>query len=174
MTSTTPLPTWQDYQNADIAILKEIVRQGESRLQAQLQAALAADARAGLLSSLQAASSAALFVAAAQTEISGLAETAAYISAACLLIGASLAAWALRPIDFGFVGNRPSNWIDSIRDRERLKIGLAGTAVHLDKYLAQNDRYMAGNARLTRASLIALIAGPVLAAAYLALSQIRC
>lgn len=167
MTTSPTFPAWQDYASADPELLQEIVRQAEIRMQAQLQSALAADARAGLLSSLQAAASAALFVAAAQAEIAGQAETAAYISASLLALGALFAAFALRPVDFGFVGNKPSNWIDDIIAKENKQIGLAGTAEHLDKYLRLNDQRMSENAKLVSTSLLFLIGAPAVSAGYL-------
>lgn len=167
MTIPPAFPAWQDYASADPELLQEIVRQAEIRMQAQLQSALAADARAGLLSSLQAAASAGLFVAAAQADIKGSAEAAAYISASLLALGALLAACALRPIDFGFVGNKPSNWIDDIIAQETKQTGLAGTAEHLDKYLRLNDQRMSTNARLVSGSLFFLVGAPTASAVFL-------
>lgn len=159
--------TYDAFLSANENILGEAIRQGELRLQAQLQSALASDARAVGLASLQAAASAGLLVAAAQDDISGIGEAAAYISAALLLLGAIAACLALSSVGFGFVGNRPGLWRECIQQKDTFKTCMASSAAQLDKYLILNDETMRKNGKLTNLSVLFLGLAPISAFALL-------
>ena len=157
------------YRNASAAWLKEIIRQGELRLQCQLQAAIAADARAGVLASIQAAASAALIVFGAQSDIVGTVEAAAYSAAAPLFIGALMSAWSARPVAFFFPGLEPKDWLPAVdTDEPRVACDRA-YAEYLDDYLKDNARFMKRNGRWLTASLGTLALAPVFAIAALLL-----
>lgn len=144
-------------------MLREIIRQGELRLQAQLQAALAADARAGAMASLQAAASAALIVLGTQDTVSGATEAASYGAAAILLLGSMMAAWAARSVPFDFPGLAPMDWAEAVETDEPEESAMRYYASYLDEYLAANDATMVGNGRLIRVAL-ACLPGAVLVA----------
>jgi hypothetical protein len=173
MTSAPEQPApWQDFQSAAPKILDEIIRQGEARLQAQLAAAIAADTRSGLLASIQGAASVALFVAGAQTDVTGAAEAAANVCGIALALGAGFGVWASRPVDFGFPGNNPSNWLEPIQNQESLQVARAGTAHLLDKYLKLNDWQMRRQQRWTLLSVSCLIVAPIVAFAVVMIDRL--
>ena len=141
-------------------ILSEVIRQGEARMQAQLTAALAADARAGTLASVQAGGAAALLVFAAGDAASETAAVGAMAAAACLAVGACLAALALRPCDFGWVGSRPCDWVEGGVVSYTVPGAMAETCQHLDKYLRLNERTMVRNNRFAHGAVVALALAP--------------
>lgn len=163
---------YEDFAKGDLKVITEIIRQGEARLQAQLQTALACDTRSVGLASLQSAASAALIIAAAQDDISGSSEVACYLSAIILLSGAVVAGWALRSVGFAFVGNRPKFWVACIGNGDKLAECLAGTAVHMDKHLALNDEIMKRHGRLTNMSLACLALAPLAALSALCFAHV--
>lgn len=156
-----------EFKGATKGWLDDIIRQGELRLQAQLQAAIAADARAGLLASIQAATSAALVVFGGSNEVTGDAERAAYVAASFALVGSILALIALRPITFDFAGLRPRDWLPAIETNEPELSAKRYYAGYLDEYLCANDGRMRVNGRLAFASICSLIIAPLAAIASL-------
>lgn len=157
------------FKGASREWVREIIRQGELRLQAQLQAALAADARAGVLASIQAAASAALVLFGGADDVTGSTEAAAYWAAAVAFLGAACAGIAARPISFDFAGLEPHDWAHAVQTREPEDSAERAYAEYLDDYLKDNAKRMAGNGRLSLASLGAMIATPVVAVIVLVL-----
>ncbi len=156
-----------DLLPADIAILDEVIRQAELRMQVQIQLALAADARAGVLATIQGTGSAALFVVAAQsTTPIALAPTLA--AATVLAVGAVLAAVAARPVDIGAPGTRPRDWLSDIRSGVPLARSRADAAWLLDRSLIDNEKIMISNNRWTTRSIHCLAAAPIVSALALA------
>lgn len=153
-----------DYRGADPDFLSEIIRQGELRLAAQLQAALAADARGGWLASVGAAGAAALIAVGAQETVVGKEELASYFGACAFAISAILAAFGARPVKFEFPGMRPADNVPAIGDTawptHRSK---AAYAQYLDEYVEANDDFMARNAHWTRRAMFAAVCAPVVA-----------
>lgn len=154
----------EDLIPSDPAILDEIIRQAEGRLQAQLQAAIASDNRAMVLASIQAAASAALVVAGGQDDISGAGELASYAASFVLFLGSACAAWSARPVPFGFMGTNPADWVDAIKTNEQLLSARAHYAAFLDEYLRLNAQFMENNTPWTKGALIALVIAPIAAA----------
>ena len=156
-----------DLLPADIAVLDEVIRQAELRMQVQIQLALAADARAGVLATIQGTGSAALFVVAAQsTAPVALAPTLA--AAIVLALGAVLAAVAARPVAIGAPGTRPRDGVSDIRAGVSLARARADTARLLDKYLIENEEIMVSNNRWTTRSIFCLAAAPIMSGLLLA------
>ncbi len=162
-TPATPSQPGDAFKGASADWVKEIIRQGELRLQAQLQSALAADARAGVLASIQAAVVAALVVFGGSDEVRGAEEAAAYTAAAFTFVGAVLAGVAARPIAFDFPGLAPLDWAHAIQTGEAEDSANRAYAEYLDEYLRANDSRMKVNGWLTRAALAAMVLAPAAA-----------
>lgn len=151
---------WRSFAVANPTVLAEIIRQAELRLQAQLQSALAADARAGVLASIQGAAAAGLMVVAMSGEVSRAAATAALSAGVCLAVGSVCCAFALRPVPFCIVGNYPSMWLPDLAG-ESIIGAQAGTAAYYDEHLKKNEAQMASNNGLTRVGIFALVVSPM-------------
>jgi hypothetical protein len=151
----------------DPLVLDEIIRQAELRMQAQLQLAVAADARSGLVARVQGAASAALVAVAAQTGPASLAFAPAIAAAVVLGAGTVLAAVASRPVSFGYPGAHPGDWLEDIKQGTSLLQARAETAALLDKYLRLNETVMTNNNRWATWSIICLMAAPVASGAML-------
>ncbi|MNQ63342.1 hypothetical protein D3C85_777210 [compost metagenome] len=167
-TAATPSQPGDAFEGASADWVKEIIRQGELRLQAQLQSALAADARAGVLASIQAAVVAALVVFGGSDEVRGAEEAAAYSAAALTFLGAVLAGIAARPIGFDFPGLAPLDWAEAVQTKEPEDSANRAYAQYLDDYIKANDDRMKINGWFTRAALVAMVLAP--AAAVIALA----
>lgn len=135
---------------ADDSLLKEILREAESRLEVQLTTALASDMRAMTFLGFIAAS---IVVCAAGTLSLMTSSTPDMVLGAIGwfatmgLIGSSYYAFqATRPIDFGVVGNDPSSWIGDVTNRTSLHEALAEQCAHYDDCLKSNRVAMAKSA----------------------------
>ncbi|PJK29957.1 hypothetical protein [Minwuia thermotolerans] len=147
------------YSAASAEILREIIRQAEIKLQAQLQAALAADSRALGVAAAMATIAALLMGGAAAVFQSATAPAAlAWIGvwvAGILLFAGTLAVVSARAIGFDFPGSEPSAWEDDIGNASTLKQSLGDMADHYDTMIADNARRMKRAGWIFNASLIA-------------------
>ena len=162
ITSNHPQVDYRSLLPATVATLDEIIRQSELRIAVQIQLALAADGRAGLLASLQSTASVALLIA-SFSDIKGPAAGAAVGAAAALGVAACLSAWAAQPVSFGLPGTKPGDWVDSISVKKSLHTDKAEYAAHLDKYLTLNSSVMAENCNWVRISMVATAFAPIAA-----------
>lgn len=146
-------------KQADPDLLKEVLRSAESRLDAQLTTALAADSRAmnflGFTAALAVASIGASLAILASDEV---------LAAIGLIFGAGfvVAAWfayeAAKPIDFEMIGNYPSEWVSDIVGSVSLHDASAELAAHYDEMLKNNSAAMvASGSKLTLSAKIAKI-----------------
>ncbi|MFN7130053.1 MAG: hypothetical protein ACK4OJ_13415 [Brevundimonas sp.] len=149
-----------EFKGASAESVKEIIRQGELRLQAQLQAAIAADGRSNALAAIQAAAAAALIVYAGGAGVEETSALAAFMAAAFFIAGAIFAAWAARPIAFDFAGLHPSDWVEAIKTKEPVDSARRAYATYLDEYLKANDIRMAENGNYTVRSIKMLSMAP--------------
>jgi hypothetical protein len=159
----TPDPTEAediDWDGVKEPMARQILQQAETRLQAQLQAALASDARAMTVASV-------LITLATATTAAALAYwdkagnlpilIGGLVAAAFMLAGAAFGVWAARPTDFYFPGNQPEKWIP-IRKGNLIE-ALGGEAENQGQRIAINDELLVANAKaLTRAALLAVAA----------------
>ena len=152
-----------EFKGASPESMKEIIRQGELRLQAQLQAALAADSRSNALVAIQAAAAAALVVYAGSADVKGTPEFTAFVSAAFFSVGAMFAAWAARPVSFDFAGLNPSDWVPAIESAEPVDSARRAYATYLDDYLKDNAARMSANGGWTMMSIKMMAMAPVAA-----------
>jgi hypothetical protein len=130
-------------------VLQEVVREGEIRLQSQLQIATAADQRALTIAGFQIASATAALaggVALAVKQGPDLLLAALALGFAGALLGAAwIAVRTVRPSKFSIPGNRPSGWLPerwlsaSAKDFS-LKKARIEQAACLDEAIEENDR----------------------------------
>lgn len=149
---------WSD---VDQKMALQILKQGETYLTAQLQAALAADARAAALAGLYTTLSLAVFAGGLgywdkTGNLSAL--LSAIASGTSLAIAAALSAYAARPIDFYFPGNAPRNWIPYRKAPLVPMIG--GEAEHCDRGIAANDLQLSKNQHAVRRAYWFAIGAP--------------
>jgi hypothetical protein len=151
-----------DWSGVDEKMARQILTQGEIFLSAQLQAALAADARAttmaGLYTTLALATLAGGFGYWDKTsDIAPL--LAALVAGSLLAVAAAMAAWAARPIDFYFPGNQPSQWFAGRLNNLVTMIG--GEAENYDTRIAYNDARLGENQTAIRRAFIVAIVSPL-------------
>ena len=159
--------------------LSEIVREAESRLNAQLTAAIAADQRAlsfaGLLAVaavLTASAGGSLLIGEAENALLGwvaISVTGAFVIAMlCAILSA-------RPASFQFLGNDPAEWVGDISANKSLHESLAEMAAHYNEMLAHNRKLMKVNGLLMSLSFIVawggLVSGAIAAVIILAGGQ---
>lgn len=146
-------------KGADKALLKEILREAESRLQAQLSSALAADMRAITFLGFLAAVTVATFGAGmAAIDKSFPLSVIAIFTGSGFGISCFYAFEAARPVDFHFVGNDPSSWRRDIEASIEINDAIAEQVAYYDDMLKENRRAMAESAaQLQRAANVARI-----------------
>jgi hypothetical protein len=156
MTAETTETTEIDWVGVTEATARQIMAQGETFMQAQLQAAIAADGRATAMAGLY--TTLALAVLAAGFGYPDKSALMAGLGAGVFLILAALfASWAARPCDFYFPGNQPSQWF-GVRTIE-LPLLLGGEAENYDARIAFNETALASSKRaLGRAHVLAVLA----------------
>jgi hypothetical protein len=154
-------------------VLGEVVREGELKLQSQLQASLAADSRALSLAGFSLTGSTALLGAAAALSHDNAPDfPIIYIATGfgvALLVSGGLAVLSARPVKFYFPGNEPKNWVPEEWDlpegqQPTFKRARIEQAMVLQSVISKNQAACETNARLTRAALI-LVFGAAAAAA---------
>jgi hypothetical protein len=138
---------------ADPEMLKEILREAESYLGAQLTSALAANQRAMTFTTVISAAAAVIGGAAGSLLLSGTGRGALGMVCAAVACGFLFAVWmamgAAAPSAFGFVGNIPSQWVDDIEGSVPLQVSLAQQCAHYDDNITKNiERMEIGNKKL--------------------------
>lgn len=146
------LPLAQRLQTADSDTLKELMRETEAYLDAQLSSAIAADQRAYTFAGTVTAASVLLVGAAyALATAPEPNKWLAYLSmavASCLFIAAWMAVMSARSVDFEFCGNQPSSWIADIEAGTPLLHALAEQCAHYDEMATANRNTMNTNSWL--------------------------
>jgi len=147
-------------KTASEAVLAEILREAESRLEAQLTAAIAADQRAmtflGFLLALVTFLVGAAIAAATASTPSPFVAYLSTAGAVGLMVAAFFAFVATRPIDFEFVGNDPESWLGDVTQGSLLHDALAEQCAHYDDMLKSNRRAMSESSKsLWRSSVAA-------------------
>ncbi|MBZ9678235.1 hypothetical protein [Mesorhizobium sp. ES1-1] len=163
------LPLSQKLQTANENNLKEILRQAEAYLDAQLSSAIAADQRAYTFAGLASAAAVVLIggaysLATMKPPTASMALVASAVAA--VLIGAAW--WAVdsaRSVDFGFPGSQPENWVEDVSGKKRWETSLAEQCHHYDDLIVKNRATMELNSllfnRATEAALKGLFLGGV-------------
>jgi hypothetical protein len=144
---------------------ERIMKQGETFMTAQLQAALAADSRA--------TSMAGMFITLALATIAGGVAwgtgpkgisylLGGFSCGALLLLGAARAAWAARPIDFYYPGNQPSQWFPN--RSANLAEMMGGEAENYDERIEFNSDRLSENQQAIRDAFLLAITAPIIGA----------
>ncbi len=151
----------------DERLAEMVLRQGEIKVQAQLQIALAADQRASTFAGIYTAISIAAFGASAAVFQAGAVGLIAggLAVAVVSLIAAYLCLGVAQPTRFHIAGNRPDNWwSDGVRDRA-LDECLERESQNYDRHIEHNRVILARNAsrirRALRVGLMVPVAGLV-------------
>ena len=138
---------------------RQIMAQGETFMQAQLQAAIAADSRATTMAGLYI--TLALAVLAAGFGYSDITDSnsallAGLLAGIFLIAAAVFANWSARPCDFYFPGNQPSQWF-AVRNIELAQL-LGGEAENYEERIVFKDAVLGVNkTALERAHIIAIL-----------------
>lgn len=153
-----------DWTGVSEEMARQIFAQGETFMQAQLQAALAADSRATAM--------AGIFVTLSLAVLGGsfaywdskdsLPILAAGVVAGTLLLASAVAAaWAARPIDFYFPGNQPHQWFPGRMNNLVGMIG--GEAENYDARIVFNQERLGENQTAIKVAFWLALAAPLLA-----------
>src|SRR5579872_3405460 len=143
-----------DWKTANEELIKEALRQGELRLQAQVQLATSADQRATMLAGIYIAASTGLLAA-----LAALAATAsgshpmplalivgAAATALAFLAGAIFCILAVLPSSMHSPGNDPHEWYADIKDGKDHKVSLGEQSDWFDQHIIANRRMLKRNA----------------------------
>ena len=139
---------------------RQIMAQGETFMQAQLQAAIAADGRATTVAGLYITLALAVLAAGfgySDNADSNSALLAGLFAGTFLIAAAVFASWSARPCNFYFPGNQPSQWFP-VRNVLLTHL-LGGEAENYEKRIVFNDAVLSVNkTALERAHIIAIFA----------------
>jgi hypothetical protein len=141
----TPLLS-ETLAKADIETLKEIIREAESYLSAQLTSTLAANQRAMTFTTVISAAAAVIVGAAGSLLLGdierwplggiGVAVSGGFLFAVWIAMGAAA------PSAFGFVGNTPSEWAADVEAYLPMNVSLAQQCQHYDENIFRNIERM--------------------------------
>ena len=154
-------------ESTDMETLREIIRNSESYLSAQLTSAIAADQRALAMSGYLSAAVVVLVGGAAglalASEPNYLLSAVTFCTAAILFLALNLAIKSARPSNFEFPGNIASSWSQDIAEGKPLSRSLAEQCEHYDGMALANNELMQKNAKslgyATRTAFYGLCAG---------------
>jgi hypothetical protein len=153
-----------DWSGISEAKAKQIYELGQTHLQAQLQTALAADARATATAGLFLALGSAILAAGLShwaAKGSWPILGAAIIASATFLLAGLRAAWAARPVPFYLPGTPPEKWFEDINsDLSEL---LGGQAEIDDRDIRRNQTQLVRNANAMRDAFALALLAPVFA-----------
>jgi hypothetical protein len=151
-----------DFSRANKETLKEIIREAESYLAAQLTASLAANARALSLTGFLATVTVVLAGAGLNLILATPSRVALGLICCGVAAGFTGAMWvsirAAMPTRFWFVGNSPEMWIADIKAKKPFSKSLGEMAAFYSSMIADNRECMLlSNARLNLAMQIVLM-----------------
>lgn len=155
-----------DWSKASDETVKEIVREGEAYIAAQLSLATSADQRASVMASIFTAAGAAIVAGLITLYTEGPDDSdpifAGGVAAAALfLIGASLCVWAALPVGFDLPGAQPKSWLNDVETGKQLKESLQQQAENYQDKINDNRKVLGANASRYKWGAIAGIAAPL-------------
>ncbi|WP_201829558.1 hypothetical protein [Microvirga zambiensis] len=149
----------ESLSKADKDTLKEICRNAESYLSAQLTSALAANQRAMTFTGLLAAATVVLGGAGGTLVLNHkdwLLGSVCFGIAAAFLLAMAIAMHVAKPIGFEFVGNSPAQWVADVENGTSLEASLAEQCHHYAGMIDSNNTCMElGNKKLIIAMRVA-------------------
>ena len=153
----------QELANADEQMIREIVRQAESFLSAQLQSGLAADLRSMTMAAILAAVLSFLVggtasLIAAEIDLGLHLIT---ISELVLVFGVALifAILAASPTKFDYAGSNPKHWVSDIENRHSFVRAMAGQAAQYADGISDNSRILRNGQSWLKRSLSCIFWG---------------
>jgi hypothetical protein len=152
----------------DSALLKEMAREAELFLAAQLQAGLAADQRAMRLSGVLSTAVSLLVgglasLKAAELDL-GLHQFVIFVLIAMLIVALALAVSAAKPTKFNYAGSNPRFWIPDIEGKVSLDHALGGQIKQYSEGIEENSDILQCTNDRTRYALNVLFAATVITA----------
>jgi hypothetical protein len=166
---------YDDLRTLDDEVLKEVVREGEARLLAQLQIATAADQRALTLAGFQITAGTAALAGGAALMTADAPDRAlasiALLFALAILTAAGIALWTVMPRKFKTPGNQPLNWrTDRWRWPQKgfdIKSARVEQAACLEEQIEANQRHFQWAAHLMHISFYVTIGMGIASAIFL-------
>ncbi|KPF82725.1 hypothetical protein IP70_19895 [alpha proteobacterium AAP38] len=143
-------PSWTGVRDETA---REILRQGEAYLAAQLQCAIAADQRAMTMATMYAAFATGLIGGGATLLLGNLSSPIGWGASAAgtvFLAGCGLLTYAARPIDFHYAGAHPAAWFTEEDLRGDLVVAICESARLYQRRIERNDGIMDRNGKFTR------------------------
>jgi hypothetical protein len=130
-------------KSGNIDTLKEVLREAELYLHAQLTSAIAADQRAYTFAGAVTAAAVILIGASYGLAITVppnfLLVYAALAVCASFFVSAWMAVVSARSIDFEFAGNEPCKWVDDIENGKRIEDSISEQCEHYDGMISKNS-----------------------------------
>jgi hypothetical protein len=150
-------------ETADFDTLKEIIREGEAFLEAQLKAGLAADQRAMAVVTMSSAIGAILIAGTVSFIAAKVVIWPHVLAVVPMFIGLFVAMFsalsAAKPVTFYYTGNNPKFWVQDVVKKQTLLVSLAGQAANYAKGISLNKNVLDDNHRNVGRALSALIYG---------------
>lgn len=154
-----------DWSRAELENVREIMRQGEAYLGAQLTVAIAADQRAirlaGALATIGSALIAAAFAMVTAHEPRWALGAGGGAAGVTMLMGMWFAWRAMRPCDFHYVGNHPRQWWNDADMTGKLALALGQQTEHCQDAIEKNAAVLDRNAEEIHRALRLTIAAPI-------------
>lgn len=153
-----------DWSSVEPDVIDFVFYQSEKYLDAQFQSGVAADSRAITATSIFVGLAAASSAGAGSLIISSQ-QASAYLAAAFLAVGFSIAAFlcfrAAEPVDFYPAGNQPKQWIPVLG--ESLYVAKGGEIENYQEMISDNELALDRSARRLRRGVLAALASPAIA-----------
>ena len=153
-------------EGADEPTIREVVREAEFFLEAQLKAGLAADQRAMSLAGTSAAVTAVLIggtISLLAAKVAVWPHVLAILPLVICLMNAIRHAFnAAKPVDFYYAGNNPRFWVADVQKKRSLISSLAGQASLYAKGILLNGKVLDENHRCVRSALNSIFMGSYL------------
>ena len=151
----------------DLDVARHVHAAGTRYLEAQLQAALAADQRAATGASLLLATAIAVLGASFAAPTQSL-SVGAFAAGLMLLASAGLCAISFRPVSFYYPGNEPRCWIGDTHND--LRESIANECAYIQEMIEDNLTIIVGNAAIFRLALCVGLFSPVVGVVVVSLS----
>ncbi len=149
-------------------LIREVVREGEAYLAAQVTLATSADQRASVMASVFTAAGAAIvagliaFVADSDRVAGANAIMwGGGVAAILFLFSAGLCVWATLPVGFDLPGSQPDSWREELEHGTDLDVALREQAQNYQDKITDNRRVLKTNANKFKWGAIAGITAPI-------------
>ena len=153
------MPCWKD---ANPDVVREVLREAELTLNAQVVFGTSADQRASALGGIYTAAATAILAWIVATDVSTQVAAGGGVTAVIFLAAAAICIATALPTTFYVPGNAPEAWYDDV-DAKTPLIGLLGEQAELDqKSISHNEASLARRGRGYKYGAILGVVAPVL------------